>query len=167
MVNNIESLAKALVEFHKGFAGVAKDGRNGGFKNQQTGQASAYMTLDGILDTIRKPLADVGLVVIQRADTRYADLADGRRSVQSVEVTTRILHVSGEWVEGCCEVPVTAPTAHAIGSAMTYARRYGITALLAISSDADDDGNGASGVAAQPQVAPARRLTPVGTNGGK
>ena len=159
MSSSLESIAKSLVEFHKGFAGVAKDGRNGGFKNQQTGQASTYMTLDGILDKVRKPLADVGLVIIQRAETRYTDTADGRRVVQSVEVATRLLHLSGEWVEGLCEVPVTAPTAHAIGSAMTYARRYGITALLAISSDADDDGNGASGVA---ERAERPKLTPIG-----
>ena len=153
-------IAKALVAFHKAFDGVAKDGRNGGFKNQQTGQASQYMTLDGILDTTRKPLASVGLAVTQRASTHYSDMADGRRIVCSIEVTTTLLHESGEFLEGNCEVPVSAPTAHAIGSAMTYARRYGLTALLAISSEQDDDGNGAVGAAQPPTQRPL--LKPIG-----
>jgi hypothetical protein len=164
MTDSISELTKALVAFHVNFDGVAKNGRNGGFKNQQTGQASSYMTLDDILDTIRKPLAKVGLVVTQRSFTRFVETADGRNVVAGVQVVTLLMHSSGEHMEGSCEVPVSAPTAHAIGSAMTYARRYGITALLAISSDADDDGNGASGVNTQPL--PARpKLTPIGQRG--
>ena len=40
---------------------------------------------------------------------------------------------------------VSEPTAQALGSAVTYAKRYALTALLGIAADEDDDGNAASG----------------------
>ncbi|MCX6982722.1 MAG: ERF family protein [Verrucomicrobia bacterium] len=40
-------------------------------------------------------------------------------------------------------IPVTKPDAHGLGSALTYGRRYSVSALLAISADEDDDANGA------------------------
>lgn len=161
---NQSNIAKALVAFHADFDGVAKNGRNGGFKNQQTGQASTYMTLDDILDTVRKPLAKVGIAVLQQSQTRFDEVA-GRPVPVEVVVVTKLLHSSGEEYSGECSVPVSAPTAHAIGSAITYGRRYGITALLAISSEVDDDGNSASGLSAPVAKQQVRKLTPIGQKG--
>jgi hypothetical protein len=65
-----------------------------------------------------------------------------------IGLTTRLLHSSGEWVEGAFRVPAQdvktkAETAQAVGSALTYMRRYSLAAALGITQE-DDDGNAAS-----------------------
>jgi hypothetical protein len=69
-------------------------------------------------------------------------------TLQAVTVESRIIHTSGEWISTTVTIPVTKPDAHGLGSALTYGRRYSVSALLAISADEDDDANGA----ATPQV---------------
>ncbi len=60
-----------------------------------------------------------------------------------VSVTTRIAHKSGEWVEfGPFFMPVTKHDAHGFGSAVSYARRYALSAAAGTVAD-DDDGNAA------------------------
>jgi hypothetical protein len=61
--------------------------------------------------------------------------------MQSVTVESRIIHTSGEWISTTVTIPVTKPDAHGLGSALTYGRRYSVSALLAISADEDDDAN--------------------------
>ena len=64
-------------------------------------------------------------------------------TMQAVTVESRIIHTSGEWIATTVTIPVTKPDAHGLGSALTYGRRYSVSALLAISADEDDDANGA------------------------
>jgi len=60
-------------------------------------------------------------------------------------VFTRLDHpTSGQWMLSTIEIPIDKPSAHAVGSALTYGRRYTLNALLAIPS-VDDDGNAAVG----------------------
>jgi hypothetical protein len=59
-------------------------------------------------------------------------------------VETRLIHTSGEWLASVVPVPVAKGDAHGLGSALSYGRRYGISALLALSTDEDDDGNAAA-----------------------
>ena len=61
-----------------------------------------------------------------------------------------ILHKSGEYMSETLSMPVGKNDAHGIGSAITYARRYGMSALLNLAAD-DDDGNAA---VAKPTVDP-------------
>lgn len=95
---------------------------------------------------------------------RYADLADimagigdalakfGIMPVQSVEkpeqgisVTTRLIHGSGQWIEfGPTTLPVEKMTPQSAGSAITYARRYALSAALCLVADDDDDGEAGS-----------------------
>lgn len=60
---------------------------------------------------------------------------------------TTLIHASGQWIAN--EVPVLVAAgengAQAYGSALTYARRYAITAILCVVADEDDDGNLAEG----------------------
>ena len=61
-----------------------------------------------------------------------------------VRVITTLYHSSGEWVRGV--LPVLARNLSdpkALGSAITYARRYALCGILGISADADDDGDAA------------------------
>jgi hypothetical protein len=62
-----------------------------------------------------------------------------------VSVVTRLTHTSGQWIEmGPMTVPVGKHDAHGVGSATTYAKRYGLATALGIAADEDDDGNAAA-----------------------
>jgi hypothetical protein len=108
--------------------GISKEGKNPAFK-------SKYVTLDSILDTLRPILTSNGLMLTQGSQQP--------ETMQSVTVESRIIHTSGEWISTTVTIPVTKPDAHGLGSALTYGRRYSVSALLAISADEDDDANGA------------------------
>ncbi|EAE2768887.1 TPA: ERF family protein, partial [Listeria monocytogenes] len=63
-----------------------------------------------------------------------------------VGVKTILMHASGEFVEfDPFMLPLDKNTAQGAGSALTYARRYTLSAAFGIASDEDDDGNSASG----------------------
>jgi hypothetical protein len=108
--------------------GITKEGKNPAFK-------SKYVTLDSILDTLRPILTSNGLMLTQGSTPPWG--------VESITVESRIIHTSGEWIATTVTIPVTKPDAHGLGSALTYGRRYSVSALLAISADEDDDANGA------------------------
>jgi hypothetical protein len=95
-----------------------------------------YATLDGVMEMIRKPLADNGLSVVQSLGT----------DEQGPICETRLIHSSGQWMTTWIPVIVDEnANAQGWGSAITYARRYGVCTLLAIAADEDDDANAASG----------------------
>lgn len=109
---------------------VRKNGENPHFK-------SKYATLDEIWETVRKAVNDAGLIVFCTIETRG----------DKKELTTHVAEIkSGEEVS--CSFPIVAQATgpQAIGSAMTYARRYTLTALLEIvtGDGADDDGEAAT-----------------------
>lgn len=92
----------------------------------------SYATLDTILDLIRPVLAENELS-IQQGTIRTADVL--------FTLTTRITHSSGQWYENDTPLPYTGiADAQALGSAMSYSKRYGVTAILALASEDDDDG---------------------------
>jgi len=108
---------------------------------------SKYADLASCWDAIRKPLSENGLAIIQLAET----------CGPTVAVTTILAHSSGQWISGrLAMTPVRqlskaegggwepANDPQAIGSAITYARRYALSAIAGIAAD-DDDGNAASG----------------------
>lgn len=94
-----------------------------------------YATLADVFDACREALAEQGLAVTQSAAS-----ADGA----GVTVTTTLLHRRGQWIAGDVCVPLEKPTAQAMGSAITYARRYGLSAMLGIVAEEDDDGRAAT-----------------------
>jgi hypothetical protein len=100
-----------------------------------------YATLDVILNAVRKPLAENGI-----SPAFYLD-ADDKGDI----CITRLQHETGQWME--CYFPIILDreaNAQGWGSALTYAKRNGISAILAIHADEDDDGNGACGNSAEP-----------------
>lgn len=128
----VGALAKAQGEFGK----VLKDitakiqTKNGGSYSYQ------YADLASVLEAIRKPLADHGLAVMQPTS------CNGDR----VSITTILSHESGEWISSSLVLPVEPnndkqPFVQAVGSTLTYGKRYALCGLLGISSEADDDGN--------------------------
>lgn len=125
--DSIKELAGALAKAQAEIKAVAKDRTNPHFRNR-------YATLDAIVDAVRPVLAKQGLSVIQGV----VNHADG------FAVETTLLHSSGEWMRNSVPMMVGKQDAQGVGSALTYGRRYGISALLSLSTDEDDDGEAAS-----------------------
>ncbi|PFE42465.1 recombinase [Bacillus cereus] len=124
----IGKLAKSLVLFNLEVNKIAKDADNPFFKNN-------YATLDTIIDEIRPILSKHGLSIMQIPS------GDG----QNVTLKTLLLHETGEWLESdeLTMKPVKNDP-QAVGSCITYARRYSLAAFLSLNTGEDDDGNGAT-----------------------
>ena len=143
---NISTLAAALVVAQKAFTPALKTAVNPHFK-------SKYVDLASAIEAAQPALLDNGIAVLQGTS---GDIVG-----QSITVTTRLLHSSGEWLEDSLTLPAVNRgdfSAQSAGSAITYARRYSYMAILGFAPE-DDDGNGAS----QPQGTQraARPATPV------
>jgi hypothetical protein len=141
----IANLAAALAKAQGEIKSIAKDRTNPHFKNR-------YATLDAILETVRPTLAKHGLALVQGATAPSYDEA-GR--VTAIVVETMLVHASGEHLTNGCVIPIAKLDPQAAGGAMTYGRRYGVSALLALATDEDDDGNVASPRPAAPVARPA------------
>ena len=100
------------------------------------GYGYQYVPLEAIIDHLRDVLPKHGLSYIQ--------LPAGGDS-QSVGLSTRIIHESGEWVEETATFPITdmkgVNKSQAAGAAITYFRRYGLASAFGISGDKDTDAN--------------------------
>jgi hypothetical protein len=127
---------------------VGKDAKNPAFR-------SKYASLDAIMEAVRPTLAAHGLAVTQ--GVVHPETGDGGKLV-GITVETRLLHASGEWMTSVTPVPVAKADAHGLGSALSYGRRYGVSALLALSTDEDDDGNAAALQTSRP-VSPTSKPT--------
>ena len=119
-------LVAALAELRT----LGQDGSNPHFK-------SRYLTLQTLIEGVRPILARHNLALLQPVTA----------DANSVTVTTVILHASGAKFDSALTLTATGPaTPQALGSLISYARRYGAGSLLGIVSDpdADDDANAAS-----------------------
>lgn len=137
------NLWKAFIEFQKEFKGLRPDGKNPFFK-------SNYITLDGILETVRPILSKNGLAVIQEATTN---------EVGNITVKTMLVHESGECysTDKLTMIPQKINDPQCLGSLITYAKRYQLGALLGICESVDDDANGATfGKDGKPQSNPSK-----------
>lgn len=133
----IENLASALAKFQGEVRNPSNTAKNPQFK-------SKYAPLDEVINTVKPILEKNGLSFIQSTGS----------SGENVVITTLLIHKSGEWLESD---PLTLPAyqtksggvkdfnAQGAGSAITYGRRYSLSAILGLSSEDDDDGNNASG----------------------
>jgi len=139
---NINEIAKAMALAQKEIKPAAKDGVNPHFK-------SSFSTLSSIWEAIRQPLTENWLTVWQ-------DVITGEKSVS---VTTRILHVSGQWVEfGPLSMPLAKFDPQSIGSATSYAKRYALCAAIGVVSDEDGDDDGEISMA-RPSGVPVSKIS--------
>lgn len=125
---NNKNLIAALVKAQSEISPPGKNGTNPVFK-------SKYATLDNILNAIRKPLSENGLAISQSVEHK-----DG-----TFFLVTTMFHVSGESISNAFPMVLEKVTNQGMGSARTYACRYGLCSLLSIPSDEDDDANHADG----------------------
>lgn len=145
-----ESLAGALVAAQAEFGSINRSHKATVPTKSGGSYSYSYADLADVMAMIRPVLAAHGLGVVQDVTT-----LDG-----AVAVTTRLVHVSGETMLFGPVCMNRGGTAQELGSAITYARRYGLTAALGIVTD-DDDGQAAT--AGAPRKAPAKTTRPRAT----
>lgn len=148
---SIVNLAKALAAVQAKVTPIGKDATNPHFRNK-------YASLDAIMESVRPLLAANSLSIVQGGGAPISNV-DG--TVTGVAVETMLLHGSGEYIASTITLPLDKGTAQAVGGAITYGRRYGVAALLALTTDEDDDGQAAS----RPSASPQRASSPASTNG--
>lgn len=146
-------LVKALADARARFSRVEKDGTNPHLHNR-------YATLGAVLEAVTAPLLEAGVVVTQTP----VPLEPGRWALQ-----TTLRHVGGGELSGL--VPLEYAEAkglnpmQALGSAISYGRRYGLLSLLCLTAE-DDDGASAGHPARRDDgrrpEAPSRGPRPVG-----
>lgn len=125
---SIVKIAAAIVKAQSEMGNAIKDSTNPFFK-------SKYADLLSVLDASLPALNKNGISVLQPTIVQ-----DGKNYVQTI-----LMHESGEYISGITEIKVKeANNPQAEGSGISYARRYGLSALVSIGV-ADDDGNAASG----------------------
>jgi hypothetical protein len=142
---SIGKLAEALAKAQGAIEGAKKDSTNPFYKNR-------YADLASVWDACRKSLSDNALSVIQTTDF----LLD---SPDSVVVDTRLCHSSGEWIQGRLVMKPTKASPQEVGSCLTYARRYALSAMVGIAPE-DDDGNAATGKVEGHKVYPLKSSKP-------
>ncbi|MHC9537736.1 ERF family protein [Dellaglioa sp. BT-FLS60] len=126
------NISKNMAKFRTQLVQPKKDAENPYLKN-------GYVTLEGVIATIDKGMEGTGLSFIQEAKTGALG--------QSVIIKTTLFHESGQYMElESLEIPSAKKDAQGLGSAITYAKRYALSTIFGITSEADDDGNEASNV---------------------
>ena len=128
--SEINKLVTALSKVQGKITGAEKNAKNPHFK-------SDYADLHSVIESCRETLSKHGISFIQ------GFLHNSANSNPHVHVTTMLAHDSGQWMRTTCYLPVDRNNAQGVGSAITYGRRYGLSAMVGI-SQYDDDGQYAS-----------------------
>lgn len=123
---SIATLAKALAKAQGEMENAGKNAVNPHFK-------SKYADLAEILNTVRPVFSKHGLAV-----TQFPAFENNIASVETI-----LTHESGEWMSGICSAPVKQADPQGVGSALTYLRRYSLSAVCGLAQE-DDDANAAS-----------------------
>lgn len=147
--DNMQQLFHALALAQGEMQTASFDAKNPHFK-------SKYSTLSSVLGAILPALNRNGLSLMQHPSFFDGDL---------VSVTTLVTHSSGQWMRSTMSMPIgKRRDAHAIGSCISYLRRYSASSICGL-MQGDDDGNAAVGRAVQAQPSrPAAPPAPVVTD---
>lgn len=123
--NNDKLIAAAFVKARKEIGGTVGKDKKGNFGD--------YATLAAITEATSAALSNNGLAIIQEAH-----LDEG-----GVTIETTLLHESGATMQfAALTMPLTDRKPQAVGSAITYGRRYALAAICGLAPD-DDDGQAA------------------------
>lgn len=125
---NINELASALSKAQGEMKPAHMNKTNPFFKNK-------YADLQSVWDSIRVSFSKHGLSITQTVHT------DDKGSY----LLTNLLHSSGQWLTSSIKLNPVKQDPQGVGSAITYARRYALSAIAGVCSDEDDDANMASG----------------------
>lgn len=127
----ISKLAKALIAVQKDLNPAFKDARNP-FVN------SHYASLNSVMQSCREALLQNGIWLTQLPVPAPVELGAGY-----IGLITKLTHAeSGQWQSSFIVAPLPKNDPQGMGSALTYCRRYALTAMLGIVTE-DDDAEGA------------------------
>jgi len=121
--NEIKQITVAFLSAQKNIESVIKDSSNPFFK-------SKYADLSAVIDACKEHLNKEGIAILQPID--------------GMNVETILIHTSGEWFSS--STPIVSKEQNnpqALGSAITYAKRYGLQSMVLLPAE-DDDGNKAT-----------------------
>jgi len=124
------ALAKAQIELsnpEKAMVGTVYNNRS------ESPQSFRYASLSSGLDIVRKALGGHQIAIAQTTDI---DRAGG-----TLNLTTVLLHTSGEWISShwpVCQLSETSAPRR-MGAALTYARRYALFTMVGIAGEDDLD----------------------------
>ena len=120
----VTNLAKAMILVQEKLRPALKDSYNGFTQ-------SRYATLNSVMEACGEVLIEAGIWV-----TQYPVPVDGDGKLGLV---TKLVHAeSGEWQESLIVMPLAKCDPQAYGSALTYARRYGLSAMVGLVTEDDD-----------------------------
>ena len=135
----LNELAAALAKAQAKIEGAKKDSANPFFK-------SHYADLASVWDACRKQLTDNGLSVTQMPYT------DG----PTIGVQTVLMHASGQWMESTVSANAKDLSPQAVGSVITYLRRYALSAVAGVPQVDDDAEAGEGRIEGKPESKPTR-----------
>lgn len=123
------AIATALARAQGAMQNIGKD-RDVEVKSEKGKYTFRYATLAAMWTVIRKPLAENGLAVVQLPTVKIKSPTEG-----SVDIETRILHISGESIVGHFELPTGKRDPQGLGGVVSYAKRYALAAMLGLASE--------------------------------
>lgn len=124
-------LAKALIAVQRELSPAMKDSKNP-FVN------SHYASLNSVMQACREALLQNGIWLTQLPVPAPVELGAGY-----IGLVTKLTHAeSGQWQSSFIVAPLPKNDPQGMGSALTYCRRYALTAMLGIVTE-DDDAEGA------------------------
>lgn len=126
----IGAIAAALAKAQAEIKNPTKD-KTANIPNKSGGPGFKYSYADfaTALDEIRPVLSKHGIAFVQGTEWTGS----------LIMLNTRLIHESGEWMEG--QYPVGGMADHrTMGSALSYARRYALLSLIGVQGEDDDDG---------------------------
>lgn len=125
--DDLKDLASALVQAQTRMGAAVKDSKNPHFR-------SSYASLTAVIHAVVPALNEQGIAVLQMPHTDEG----------VVQLTTTLLHTSGQMISSTVGTPMgKKQDAQAVGSAITYLRRYSLQSIMGLPVE-DDDGNAAS-----------------------
>lgn len=159
----LDQLAPALVAAQAQFPTIPKNAVNPHMRNK-------YADLESVISSVRGPLGREGLSLMQLVSTeaigeiylrdvynkQSGKTEQKRARCVDVVVTTVLQHTSGQQVSTETRLSVeNGFDPHAVGSAITYGRRYALSAMLCLATgEGEDDGNAARQEQERPKQAP-------------
>lgn len=115
---SIKAIAPAFLKAQKEMEAVTKNAKNPFFKSE-------YADLNAVMEACKEPLNNNGISIMQ--------------PVNSDHVETILMHESGEWFGSETALIVKEQNnPQALGSAISYARRYGLMSILGLPAEDDD-----------------------------
>lgn len=139
---DITELSRAMLQVQQGIRPAMKDATNPFTR-------SNYATLNSVMESCRDALLSQGILFTQLPCPAPVELGAGH-----IGLETRLIHAeSGQWISSMAVIPLPKNDPQGMGSAITYARRYSLCAMLGIVTE-DDDGESAK---ISPQTATTQR----------